>query len=304
MLCQICGKNISKYTCPLCKIQTCSLECVKLHKKQLNCSGVKPKSQFVPLEKMDAEMLMKDCALIDQVQTSVLDSKAKFPKQKKPKWQKQLKKECQDEGITICFLPHALSRSQENRTRCKDQNVIYWTCRFRFHDENNEIVYNALINDINENSPMGDVLRAIQETSPNDYVAHIDLNQFDLLLVAEGAPGGGHYEIQDLSFTLSEDLFGKTIIEFPIFDIVPKCIFDQFNIVTESDVRNITAQNDVPDNTSQPKDKLIEAKERELLSYETIKDALKLDIITGVLKQAKLEKERKKTILPESKNKS
>ncbi|ODV80185.1 uncharacterized protein CANTADRAFT_25871 [Suhomyces tanzawaensis NRRL Y-17324] len=46
-LCSICFINDSKYTCPACGTKTCSIECVRRHKKQTECSGLVDQTKFV-----------------------------------------------------------------------------------------------------------------------------------------------------------------------------------------------------------------------------------------------------------------
>lgn len=36
VLCEVCKQQVAKYTCPACFKKTCSLECVRLHKKQVS----------------------------------------------------------------------------------------------------------------------------------------------------------------------------------------------------------------------------------------------------------------------------
>ncbi|KAK8860228.1 Box C/D snoRNA protein 1 [Tritrichomonas musculus] len=291
MLCQVCGKHESKYTCPACQIRSCSLECVKRHKAEKGCSGIKPKTTYVPLDKMDSNMLMKDCALLDEVRSAVIHANDKFHKTKKPQWQKILEKQCQERGITIRFMPKEMTRSKENNTRCRSKlnQTIYWTCRFRFRNENKDIVYERLVNDIVETSILQDIFNGIVETTPNDFVAKANLDEFEILLLAEGASGGGHYQVET-SISLSDNLFSKTIIEYPIFDVVPKENLSDWNIVSVFDVRNIDELKEKPN--SNPK------KAEDLPSYETIKEALKLDIITGVLKSSKLSEEQNAPLPP------
>ena len=42
-VCEICKINPFKYKCPKCFLKTCSVSCVKTHKKKLKCSGQKEK---------------------------------------------------------------------------------------------------------------------------------------------------------------------------------------------------------------------------------------------------------------------
>ena len=57
-LCRVCSVQDAKYRCPGCDVISCSLECVRTHKKETECDGVRKKSQFVPIGKFsDLEML-------------------------------------------------------------------------------------------------------------------------------------------------------------------------------------------------------------------------------------------------------
>lgn len=48
--CEVCGNDVAKYCCPRCEVKTCSLSCVNIHKKELECDGKKYKTAFKKLE--------------------------------------------------------------------------------------------------------------------------------------------------------------------------------------------------------------------------------------------------------------
>jgi len=48
----VCGVKEAKYRCPGCETSTCSLTCVKEHKKELKCDGIRKKVAYVPVAKM------------------------------------------------------------------------------------------------------------------------------------------------------------------------------------------------------------------------------------------------------------
>lgn len=52
--CSICLENPVKYTCPACKVQTCSATCVKRHKLRSECSGLPDPSKFIPNKDLEA----------------------------------------------------------------------------------------------------------------------------------------------------------------------------------------------------------------------------------------------------------
>merc|ERR1712188_318139 len=45
--CEVCLEEPSRYTCPACKMRTCSLDCVVEHKHKTKCSGERSKTGFV-----------------------------------------------------------------------------------------------------------------------------------------------------------------------------------------------------------------------------------------------------------------
>lgn len=44
--CAICQEKEPKYKCPSCKIKTCSVDCVKIHKQAFECTGIAPPCEF------------------------------------------------------------------------------------------------------------------------------------------------------------------------------------------------------------------------------------------------------------------
>lgn len=44
--CENCGANEAKYTCPRCEYRSCCLQCVKSHKKEFDCNGIRDKTRF------------------------------------------------------------------------------------------------------------------------------------------------------------------------------------------------------------------------------------------------------------------
>ena len=297
MLCQVCGKNDAKYICPACKIHTCCLECVKRHKIENNCTGVKPKTEFVPLSDMNEMTLVKDCNLLDTVanKASFIKSQGSLKTQKKnEKWKKMLSKACVDRGITVQFMPNMSSRAKENKTKYNDsQKKVFWTLKWRFRSAEHKLEYERLIDMIDENATILDTLKSVIQTSPNDYVSSLDINNVDVLLVAEGAKGGGHYQVEK-EYTIQESLFAKTVIEYPIFDIVQKECLSEWKIVTIMDVKEIQVE--------KPK-KIQKVSEEAIPTYESIKDALKLDMIKNILSKTDEAEENKITLEPTYTNK-
>ncbi|KAG5675732.1 hypothetical protein PVAND_005610 [Polypedilum vanderplanki] len=64
--CEVCNKNQAKYTCPRCELHTCSLNCSKIHKKELDCNGIRDKTKYIPLSKMTAVDFMNDYYFLEE----------------------------------------------------------------------------------------------------------------------------------------------------------------------------------------------------------------------------------------------
>lgn len=280
MKCEVCRINTAQYVCPKCKMQTCSLECVRKHKADTNCDGKKPQTEFVPIDNMNADTLVRDCKLLDAAKSAEVSANMKtvFKWSPKDKWRKLLKQACSDRGITLYYMPLLSSRSRENKSRyVKARSVILWTARWRFRSKDHKIEYETVLNDVNEGTPLIDTVRAIIQTVPNDFVAKLDPNDLNVLLVAEGIEGGGSY-MTESEIGLQDNLFTKTIIEYPIFDIVPKEYLDEWKIVTNLPNRKFEVIEETKTKTEAP-----------LPSYDDIKDAIKMDLLKTVLDKAQEE---------------
>ena len=47
--CEVCNTNKAKYTCPKCEVRTCGIECVNIHKKELDCNGIRDRTKFIQM---------------------------------------------------------------------------------------------------------------------------------------------------------------------------------------------------------------------------------------------------------------
>ncbi|XP_029158992.1 box C/D snoRNA protein 1-like, partial [Nylanderia fulva] len=79
--CEVCGATKAKYTCPKCEVRTCSLVCVNLHKKELDCDGIRDKTKFIPLSSFGDLDLLSDYRFLEQV-GRLIDTKKRNPEKK------------------------------------------------------------------------------------------------------------------------------------------------------------------------------------------------------------------------------
>ena len=145
MLCQICEKELAKYKCPACGCQTCSLNCVRLHKIRFNCTGQKPKTEFVPMKDMTSDILYKDINLYDKANIALINASDKLPQKfsKLSQNQKKLRKACSERGIELSFMPSMSSRSKSNKSQIsrEEKDTILWTIQWRFFNEDKKLMY-------------------------------------------------------------------------------------------------------------------------------------------------------------------
>ncbi|KAF2346157.1 Zinc finger HIT-type [Trinorchestia longiramus] len=66
-ICSICHSAPARYKCPACSAMTCSCSCVKKHKLQAGCTGIREPVPAVQKEEMDDEMLQRDYRFLESV---------------------------------------------------------------------------------------------------------------------------------------------------------------------------------------------------------------------------------------------
>ncbi|KAF9076478.1 hypothetical protein BDP27DRAFT_1313405 [Rhodocollybia butyracea] len=67
VLCSVCNARYAIYTCPRCKLRTCSLPCSSSHKITTNCSGERDKAAFVTMRDYSWGTLMSDYTYLEEV---------------------------------------------------------------------------------------------------------------------------------------------------------------------------------------------------------------------------------------------
>lgn len=65
--CEVCAIQKAKYTCPRCELKTCCLKCNKIHKIELECSGQKDCTKFIPINKFTNLDLHSDYKLLEEI---------------------------------------------------------------------------------------------------------------------------------------------------------------------------------------------------------------------------------------------
>ncbi|KAI9492863.1 hypothetical protein BDB00DRAFT_411451 [Zychaea mexicana] len=138
-LCQICGINSHKYTCPRCAMQTCSVDCVKRHKNEKECSGERDKTHFVTRDQYNYSHLMSDYTYLEDIsrQSDTLTRERLKAPPSMDFRSKMLLKKAREMGIQYDVLPAIMSRHKMNKTNySNNKHQLYWTIECCFSRKN------------------------------------------------------------------------------------------------------------------------------------------------------------------------
>jgi hypothetical protein len=139
-LCSICFASPPKYTCPRCNCQTCSLPCVKLHKKRAACSGVRNPAAYLKSSELatpasidrDYNFITKVQRDIERAEDEVAERGGTLGSGRGPKnaqgEKSKLELEYEAGGVTVIKAPLGLTRSKQNKTHWdKRHGCVMWT---------------------------------------------------------------------------------------------------------------------------------------------------------------------------------
>lgn len=62
----MCAARDAIYACPKCEVKTCCLKCVQIHKKELDCDGVRDRTKFIRIKQFTDRDLLSDYRLLEE----------------------------------------------------------------------------------------------------------------------------------------------------------------------------------------------------------------------------------------------
>ncbi|KAJ8270931.1 hypothetical protein GJAV_G00120890 [Gymnothorax javanicus] len=116
--CGTCGAEEARYRCPGCLKYSCSLPCVKTHKSESGCSGVRDKTALVPLAKFSEMHLLSDYRFLEDT-SRLVDSTHRDPLILRPRTNKYVQvlvRNAQKFNLQLKLLPPGFTRRRENST--------------------------------------------------------------------------------------------------------------------------------------------------------------------------------------------
>ncbi|KAI0884613.1 uncharacterized protein GGS22DRAFT_163928 [Annulohypoxylon maeteangense] len=150
-LCTICHIQTPKYKCPRCGTRTCSLTCVKKHKKWSSCNGERDATAYIPREKLKTDAgIDHDYNFLTKIERSVErtekilreekeilpqeDTTSRPPPNKRARlhkgqsrgrvtfeessrrWDRNSIQRMRQLGINVSSVPYGMTRAKENKT--------------------------------------------------------------------------------------------------------------------------------------------------------------------------------------------
>ncbi|KAF5302696.1 hypothetical protein FQR65_LT08438 [Abscondita terminalis] len=279
--CEVCAMNDAKYTCPRCEVKTCCLRCAKIHKLELECSGARDRTKFIPINKFTNMDLSSDYRLLEEITRSVdllkknRDKKATRVNTELPNHLFRLRKATADRKTTLKFLPRNFARHKQNTTRLHfATNIVYWHIDWIFPNaENFKITDDAVSETERLSNLVSKYLVAQDDLALQEklqYYQAVNLPGIRLFLKAEQKSGNKFYELDPLE-SLKDNLRKKVIIEYPTIHVVLKEHSHVYDVLDSDDEAEAVA------NVCNGKDlanRIIKSAEREDSLYSSLKNLL------------------------------
>ncbi|CAL5185055.1 unnamed protein product [Lathyrus oleraceus] len=220
--CEECKSNPSKYKCPGCSIQSCSLPCVKAHKVRTGCNGKRNQTQFVPITQFDDNILLSDYNLLEEVKRVAEVASRTRTKLgmstylKLPHPLKSLQYAARSRSTKLLFLPNGMSKRENNQSRFDDRKKsIHWTIEWRFH------LTNIVLHDhgVHEDTSFCTILEKHLKPGPwNHQLKEFCDDQDHLKLFIRKYPKGpkSPFKELDIKAPIRQQLKNVVILEYPV----------------------------------------------------------------------------------------
>jgi len=224
--CEVCLEEVSKYTCPCCKMRTCSLDCVLEHKQKTGCSGQRNKTSFVARTEFNNIHLLNDYRLLEEA-ARIADNAKRDKKWKRGGFQRRpcqyLQKNVQKSGVTLYCMEEGMKRREENRSRYDyHKREIKWTVKFVFDDIGKEVMEFSSEKEILENILAKYIDK--ENALPENKIIYASYIQQETVAVffRNECDFGENWMYNEVNHkkTLKQCLDQKSVLEYPEFHVV------------------------------------------------------------------------------------
>jgi len=247
-LCEMCKVNKWKYTCPKCLMHTCSLPCVKGHKKELNCDGKRDKVKYVSMNEYNENNLRNDYYFLEDVARANDNANREqndFRRNKHSQKKNAILKQARKKDIILKFMPTGMKKSQINKIYYNIKaKEINWTVELNFPDSEKKLKLirtrikdNMKIKDIINNCLCEKEGNAMTRHNLSNYIEE-KIENLKVFLKREEIPANKQeYYSVNINSSICEILAFKVVIEYPSFFIlIPTSTFlDNYKIINEEE---------------------------------------------------------------------
>eukprot|EP00079_Xenopus_tropicalis_P008551 XP_002931747.2 PREDICTED: box C/D snoRNA protein 1 [Xenopus tropicalis] len=247
--CEICGGEEAKYKCPRCMKYSCSLPCVKKHKTEVNCSGLRDKAAFVPMSKFNEINLLSDYRFLEDT-SRLVDCGARdrlFPRHttiislslslssgfinnigeciSRSVELNLLKNRARRHNIDLKILPIGFTKRRVNSTFFhKKEQRFYWHLKLIFPQSHAEYTEKR----VPDNKILNTILEKYIDSANSDPVIRQRLKTYVMsqsgvkvyMKLEQGKCNPARFYELDPSESLLKNLEKKTVIEYPTLYVV------------------------------------------------------------------------------------
>ncbi|XP_027027038.1 box C/D snoRNA protein 1 isoform X2 [Tachysurus fulvidraco] len=221
--CDVCDVQEAKYCCPGCLKCSCSLSCVKQHKLQSGCSGVRDRTAFIPLSRFGDLHMLSDYRFLEETgrvaerpnRDTMLHTRTRHSY-----GAMLLLRNAKAAKVNLKILPKSFSRRRENTSIYnKQERKLYWQLKLVFPQSNAEYTTR-----VPEDRVLGTILSDYIHPTESDPVKRQNLKTYvvsplDQIAVfmksEQRQPNSLKYHELDMKKSLRENLMFKTVVEFP-----------------------------------------------------------------------------------------
>lgn len=240
--CEVCNFNVAKYTCPKCEVKTCQLECLRLHKTELNCDGVRDKTKYIPMRQITEADLMNDYIFLESC-TNYTFARRSDKIKRYTSWNRslpvplmKLKKAAanSERQIKLNFLLPNFDKHKSNKTHYDwASKVIYWCIEWRFINADNRIIIDERCCESKLMTELiGKYVDCNSSISSLSCYRTKGLSNIALLLKAEAIrKSQNRFFVMDLNKSLQENLQGRSIVEYPVIYVIFNTDIHNYEII-------------------------------------------------------------------------
>ncbi|XP_006819344.1 box C/D snoRNA protein 1-like [Saccoglossus kowalevskii] len=226
--CEVCNEHIAKYRCPRCTLRTCSLPCVKTHKQNNDCDGIRNKVSYVTVKNFTESHLISDYRFLEDVDRKI-DNVAREMRHKHrfiPRYLMNLIRAAKSRKTTLKILPFVFTKRKENSTIwLSRQKQLLWHVELIF--PHCDVKYSE--RRVSEKICLRTLLEKYLHPVNSDPVIRHRLKQYVLrgfdeirivMKVERRMAKSTRYMLLDLDRSLEENLASKYIVEYPSLYVI------------------------------------------------------------------------------------